>query len=108
MSQIYRKDPWSCKHEPAFDRLLSGGSLRISRHSRLRWPRSSSSVFALTSFKLRRTPRFALVLRAAAPRVARRAKRGGPGRTRTCNQTVMSGMGGPENAENIDEFGEDW
>src|SRR5262249_44984240 len=27
----------------------------------------------------------------AAPRVARRAKRGGPGRTRTCNQTVMSG-----------------
>ena len=26
----------------------------------------------------------------AAPRVARRAKRGGPGRTRTCNQTVMS------------------
>ena len=30
-------------------------------------------------------------LRVAAPRVARRAKRGGPGRTRTCNQTVMSG-----------------
>ena len=29
--------------------------------------------------------------RAAAPRVAQRAKRGGPGRTRTCNQTVMSG-----------------
>jgi hypothetical protein len=29
--------------------------------------------------------------RVAAPRVARRAKRGGPGRTRTCNQTVMSG-----------------
>ena len=29
--------------------------------------------------------------RVAVPRVARRAKRGGPGRTRTCNQTVMSG-----------------
>ena len=29
-------------------------------------------------------------LRVAAPREARRAKRGGPGRTRTCNQTVMS------------------
>ena len=29
--------------------------------------------------------------RVAAPRVARRAKRGGPGRTRTCNQTAMSG-----------------
>ena len=27
----------------------------------------------------------------AAPREAQRAKRGGPGRTRTCNQTVMSG-----------------
>ena len=33
-------------------------------------------------------------LRVAAPRIdrsRRRAKRGGPGRTRTCNQTVMSG-----------------
>ena len=29
-------------------------------------------------------------LRVAAPRVARRAKRGGPGRTRTSNQAVMS------------------
>jgi hypothetical protein len=28
---------------------------------------------------------------------------GGPGRTRTCNQTVMSGEGDPEDAENIDE-----
>jgi hypothetical protein len=27
----------------------------------------------------------------------------GPGRTRTCNQTVMSGKGDPENPENIDE-----
>jgi hypothetical protein len=34
--------------------------------------------------------------------------RGGPGRTRTCNQTVMSGKGDPENNENIDEFGDDW
>ena len=33
--------------------------------------RGGSSVFALISFELRRTPRFALVLRAAAPRVAR-------------------------------------
>src|SRR5258708_2406191 len=29
--------------------------------------------------------------------------RGGPGRTRTCNQTVMSGESSPENPENIDE-----
>jgi hypothetical protein len=28
---------------------------------------------------------------------------GGPGRTRTCNQTVMSGESSPENPENIDE-----
>ena len=51
-------------------------------------PCCGQSVFAFTAFKLRRT-RFALW--SAAPRVARRAKRGGPGRTRTCNQTVMSG-----------------
>src|SRR6187551_995252 len=42
-------------------------------------PCCGQSVFAFTAFKLRR------------PRVARRAKRGGPGRTRTCNQTVKSG-----------------
>jgi hypothetical protein len=28
---------------------------------------------------------------------------GGPGRTRTCNQTVMSGESSPEKPENIDE-----
>jgi hypothetical protein len=28
---------------------------------------------------------------------------GGPGRTRPCNQTVMSGKGDPEKPENIDE-----
>jgi hypothetical protein len=28
---------------------------------------------------------------------------GGPGRTRTCNQTVMSGDGSSENRDNIDE-----
>ncbi|KGJ67766.1 hypothetical protein BJA5080_01335 [Bradyrhizobium diazoefficiens SEMIA 5080] len=27
----------------------------------------------------------------AEPKLAKRAKAGGPGRTRTCNQTVMSG-----------------
>jgi hypothetical protein len=31
---------------------------------------------------------------------------GGPGRTRTCNQTVMSGEGSQENPENIDEQGD--
>jgi hypothetical protein len=33
---------------------------------------------------------------------------GGPGRTRTCNQTVMSGMIDENKAENVDEFGDDW
>jgi hypothetical protein len=32
-------------------------------------------------------------------------KRGGPGRTRTCNQTVMSADYSSSNAENTDEFG---
>src|SRR4029077_3932284 len=36
--------------------------------------RGGSSVFALISFELRRPPRFALVLRAAAPRAARQGE----------------------------------
>src|SRR5215472_8072908 len=51
---------------------------------------SRQSVFAFAALQLRRT-RFTLRACVAAPRVSRRAKRGGPGRTRTCNQTVMSG-----------------
>jgi hypothetical protein len=35
--------------------------------------------------------RFAFVVGLAQPKLAKRAKAGGPGRTRTCNQTVMSG-----------------
>ena len=44
----------------------------------------------------------------AEPKLAKPAKAGGPGRTRTCNQTVMSGQGREEGAENIDDFGDDW
>jgi hypothetical protein len=45
--------------------------------------------------------------RLAEPKLAKRAKAGGPGRTRTCNQTVMSGKGCPEETENADESGDD-
>jgi hypothetical protein len=38
-----------------------------------------------------RAPAFALWASAWQPSLASRAKAGGPGRTRTCNQTVMSG-----------------
>ena len=39
----------------------------------------------------------------AAPRLARRAKRGGPAWTRTRNQTVMSGEGDPDFPDKVDE-----
>jgi hypothetical protein len=32
---------------------------------------------------------------------------GGPGRTRTCNQTVMSGKGKQKDTEKTDEFDDD-
>ncbi|SFJ35603.1 hypothetical protein SAMN05216525_12324 [Bradyrhizobium sp. Gha] len=77
-------------------------------------PAERSPVFASASLQLRRTPRFAPIgparlrplgsgaaafarfasdvqHRLAWPKLAKRAKAGGPGRTRTCNQTVMSG-----------------
>jgi len=65
-----------------------------SRSSRTRGPPSSvasspSSLSLRSSYAGHHASPF--VFRVAAPRVAQGAKRGGPGRTRTCNQTVMSG-----------------
>ena len=62
-------------HGVVFD-ILVGSEYRVGLAAV--FPRSFQSVFAFTAFKLRRT-RFVLRSGVAAPRVARRAKRGGPG-----------------------------
>jgi hypothetical protein len=63
-----------------FWRLLKGHGKAVTRRL---------SVYAFASLQLRRT-RFTPRSPRGCVRVARRAKRGGPARTRTRNQTVMS------------------
>src|SRR5438445_13460756 len=72
--------PLATLHGVVFD-ILVGGEKRVGVGS------SPSSLSLRSSYAGHASP---FVLRVAAPRLARRAKRGGPGRTRTCNQTAMS------------------
>jgi hypothetical protein len=64
-------------------------------------PRQSVFAFAALSYSRHHaSPRSP---RATAPRAARQGEAWWARQTRTCNQTVMSGDGSPENTENIDE-----
>jgi hypothetical protein len=55
-------------------------------------PSPFQSVFAFASLKLRRTPRFALQAPSGCATRSPKGEAWWPGRTRTCNQTVMSGL----------------
>jgi hypothetical protein len=81
-------------HGVVFDILVGGKAGAVSPDGdrgmacRAKARGSSPSSLSLRSSYAGHAAPFGLSV--AAPRVARRAKRGGPGRTRTCNQTIMS------------------
>src|SRR5450631_2770180 len=70
--------------------IFSAGDLIDFKGPRLRFLRAG--LIGELSGRSKRTPSIRLLLAVFI---------GGPGRTRTCNQTVMSGKGDPENTEDI-------
>jgi hypothetical protein len=74
------------EHPARRSRLLCMGLFSIFRLGA-----SSGREARLAEPSLARTARLRPMASARQPSLASRAKAGGPGRTRTCNQTVMSG-----------------